>query len=50
MQGVGLPLLIHRPLIPLCWADVGGGGDLEVGEVLEVEEGPQLGEQVGLLQ
>lgn len=49
MQGVGLPLLHDLPQIPLRRADLGVGGDLEEGEVLEVEEGPQLGEQVGLL-
>jgi hypothetical protein len=47
---VGLPLLHDLPQIPLRRADLGVGGDLEEGEVLEVEEGPQLGEQVGLLQ
>ena len=50
MQGVGLPLLHDLPQIPLRRADLGVGGDLEEGEVLEVAEGPQLGEQVGLLQ
>lgn len=47
---MGLPLLQDLPQIPLRGADLGVGEDLEEGEVLEVEEGPQLGEQVGLLR
>lgn len=50
MQGVGLHLFHDLPQIPLRGADLGVGGDPEEGEVLEVEVGPQLGEQVGLLQ
>lgn len=47
---MGLPLLHDLPQIPLREADLGVEGDLEEGEVLEVEVGPQLEEQVGLLQ
>lgn len=50
MQGVGLPLLHDLAQIPLKGADLGVGVDPEEGEVLEVEEGPQLGEQVDLLR
>lgn len=50
MQGVGLSLLHDLPQIPQKGADLVVEGDLGEGEVLEVEEGPQLGEQVGLLR
>lgn len=49
MQGVGLHLFHDLPQTPLRGADLGVEGDPEEGEVLEVEVGPQLGEQVGLL-